>query len=152
MALLHLTTEILERVERRILELLNETEASAVLLIDRSGLVIAWAGDPPLHPNQIGAVAAGIFSAMRAMIKAGRTEEFSIRMPESGSNFYFQHVEGGSFLCAIINGDAKDENLRKGLKNLASEARESFSQGQPPSSDPESLQFIEEKLNELFRN
>lgn len=142
--------EVLEKVESRIQEILRQTRALAILLIDRSGLVLAAAGDPPLHPNQMGAVAAGVFSAMSTMIKASRAEEFTVYLRENHANFQFQHVDTGVFLCAFY-ADARDEELvRAGMKELSQYARNSITAEQTSEGRMDSELFIEEKLNELF--
>lgn len=152
MGVLHVNPEVLEKVERRIVLILQEIHASAVLLIDRSGLVLAWAGNPPLHPNEMGAVAAGVFGAMRTLLKTSRTEDFNISVTQSGSNLQFQHVESGMFLCAIYADRADEALVRAGLLSLAQEAVKSLTPNQPKSAQVETTNFIEEKLNELFRN
>jgi hypothetical protein len=152
MGVLHVNPEVLERIERRIVVMIHEIRASAVLLIDRSGLVLAWAGDPPLHPNQLGAVAAGISAATRSLIKANRTADFTVSVNEAGTNFHFQNVEEGTFLLAVYPDHHDAELVRSGLDKLAQEARKTLTSNQPSSAPVESVSFIEEKLNELFRN
>ncbi len=152
MGVLHVNPEVLEKVERHIVSILQEIHASSVLLIDRSGLVLAWAGNPPLHPNEMGAVAAGVFAAMRTLLKSSRTEDFNISVAQSGSNLQFQHVENGMFLCAVYADRVDEALVRNGLLTLAQEAVKSLTPNRDNAVQVETTNFIEEKLNELFRN
>lgn len=140
----------LERVEAHLAQTIRTTGAQSVLLIDRSGVVLATAGETPLHPDLMGATGAGVFGAMGSMIKASRTDEFSISIPANNAQFYFQAVDRRLFLLAFFTDPASADKVRAGLKELASEAVESLSQDSVEPVDG-SVNFITEKLNELFK-
>ena len=143
---------LLEKIERGLWGVVQQTRATAALLIDRSGLVLAFVGDPPLHPSQMGAVAAGIFSAMNIIIKASRSGEFVVRVPETGANLHFQHVDKGAFLCTFYADPKEEARVREVVGKLATEARQALTQEQTTEHRVDNVNYITEKLNELFRD
>lgn len=146
----YIDEKVLRQVEERIRAVLHDTHALAVLLIDRSGVVLSCAGDPPLHPEQLGALASGIFSAMSIMIKASRTDDFVVHIPGNQAHFQFQSVDDTVFLCAFYSDEHEDSRIRDQLKELARHATGSLSSEQSTGERLKSVSFIEEKLNELF--
>ena len=142
--------QVLDLVESRIMRVLAETHATAILLIDQSGVVVAQAGTPPLHPDQMGAVASGVFSAMSAMIKASRAEHFVVRIPMNNANFQFHNVDGRLFLCAFYGSGQDEAAVEKGLTTLATEARNSLTDKKSGEWQADNISFIQDKLNELF--
>lgn len=142
---------ILSKVEANISRVLLETRCTAILLINRAGVVLAFAGEPPLHPNQIGAVGAGVYSSMSIIIRAARVESFSVRVPDNGSNLTFQTVDSGVFLCAFYSDAADQDKIQKELKQLARDARGALTIEQTADGRMENVSFITKKLNELFK-
>lgn len=149
-SIVYIDPTVLERVEARISETLETSRAGAVLLVDKSGIVLASAGEPPLHPEQFAAMAAGVYSAMNVMIKASRTEDFVVHLPQNNAHFQFQYVDLGLFLCGFYTDADDEEAVRSGLRQLAVDARQSIAGDQGESGKPDNVNFIEEKLNELF--
>ncbi len=147
-----LNQELLEKIETGLWSVLGESGATAVLLVDHSGLVLAFAGDPPLHPNQMGGLAAGVYAGMSIMIKASRAHEFVVKLPENSANLQFRHVDAGVFLCAFYADERLEDAVRSSLRKLAEDARQSLATTEVvDASNVESISFIEEKLNELFK-
>ena len=58
-SIIYVDPAVIERVEGKLGLVLTRSRASAIMLIDRSGLVLASAGDLPMHPDELGAIAAG---------------------------------------------------------------------------------------------
>ncbi len=150
-SIIYVDPAVLERVESKLATVLQGTHASAILLVDRSGLVLASAGDPPMHPDEMGAVAAGTFQAMSSMIRASRAEEFIVRIPDNNANLQFFDVDKRVFLLAFYS-DSRDEQLvRDGMRMLANEARNSLTEEQTADRRIDNVGFIEEKLNQIFQ-
>jgi len=144
---------VLARVDERISSVLKSTNSSAILLIERSGVVLASKGDPPIHPDQMGAVAAGVYAAMNTMMRATRSEEMLMQLPDKDALLLFQYVDAGVFLCAFFHNPEDTNKVRVGLRALASEARCAVTEEQTQEMrDAGSVEYIEEKLNELFGN
>jgi hypothetical protein len=100
-SILFVDRNILEQVEKRFEAVLRDAQVSSLLLIDRTGAVIACSGDLPLPPDQMGATTATIFLAMSALIRAARTQEFIVHMPSNNMNLQFHEVDSRLFLCAF---------------------------------------------------
>ena len=141
---------VLQKVESTLQGVLDGSHASGILLIDSSGAVLASRGELPMHPDQIGAVAAGMFGAMKTMIKATRADEFIVRMPQNGMNLQFHHVDKTVFLCAFYADPADESSVRAGMTELAAKARNTLTEDQTAGRRMGSVSFIEEKLNEIF--
>ena len=142
--------ELLDRIEKQMERIMRETRCAAVMLIDRSGLVIAATGQIPMHPDQMGAMAASVYMAMGAMIKASRTDEFVVHLPASKTRFLFRYVDQRLFLCGFFGDTASETLVRAGIEELANGARNALSEKSTSSRKMEAVDFIEEKLNELF--
>jgi hypothetical protein len=142
--------ELLDRVEKQMGSVMQETHCAAVMLIDRSGLVIAATGQMPMHPDQMGAMAASVYLAMGAMIRASQTDEFIVHLPASNARFLFRYVDQRLFLCAFCSDTASETLVRAGLEELAHGARNALSDNGTAKRRLQSVDFIEEKLNELF--
>ena len=149
-SILYVDPAILERVENKLGLILAETRASAILLIDRSGLVLASAGDPPLHPDELGAVAAGTIQSMSTMIRASHAAEFIVRIPENNSNLQFCDVDKRLFLMAYYADEDAEEEVRLALRELANAARNSLTEEQTTDRRIDNVSFIEQKLNQIF--
>lgn len=147
--LVYVNSDVLARVEARLGDVLHASGATALLLIERSGAVLATAGDPPLHPDEMGALAAGIYGAMKALVKATRAEDFVVRLPQTNMGLQFRQVDGRLFLCAFYTADFDEQAVREGMADLAAEAVETL-KDQTSSRRSDLGAFIEGKLNEIF--
>ncbi len=148
--ILHVNSEVLARVEARLSEVLQASGATSLLLVERSGAVLATAGDPPLHPDEMGALAASIHGAMKALVKATRAEDFVVRLPEANMGLQFRHVDDRMFLCAFYTAGYDEESVREGLAALAADALEVLKGETSAGRRADLGAFIEEKLNEIF--
>lgn len=150
MGIAYIDPDIFASIEEGIAQTRRDTGSTVVLLIDRSGAVITLAGEPPLHPRDLGAIAAGLFGAMETLIKAARLSEFEVRVPEITSTLVFVGVGHRLFLCAFHNDLASTETVRTGLRTLAESALKTMAEAQTAEKREISVSFIEDKLNELF--
>lgn len=148
--LVYVNPEVLARVEARLHEVLVASGASSLLLIERSGAVLATSGDSPLHPDEMGALAAGIFGAMKSLVKATRAEDFSVRVPQVNMTLLFRQVDPRMFICAFYTASYDETQAREGLSSLASEALDTLREESSPGHRADLGAFIEEKLNEIF--
>jgi hypothetical protein len=149
-SIIYVDPAVLERVESKLAVVLAQTHASAILLIDRSGLVLANAGDPPMHPDELGAVAAGTFQSMSSMIRASRAEEFIVRIPDNNANLQFCDVDKRVFLMAFYSDSRYEQAVREGLSDLANAARNSLTEEQTADRRMDNVSFIEQKLSQIF--
>jgi hypothetical protein len=149
-SIVYIDSAVLERVESKLGAVLHGTGATAILLIDRSGLVLASQGDMPLNPDDMGAVAAGTFSAMRTIIRASRDEEFIVRIPGNSLNLQFREVDHRVFLLAFYSDSGAEESVRSGLAELAEDACNSLTQDRTEDRRMDNLSFIGERLSDIL--
>lgn len=140
----------LEVVEAHLAAALRRTGAASISLVERMGAVVANAGDPPLHPDQMGPLAAGLLGAMDALTKAVRAEEFDVTLPSHHLGLHLRRVDQRLFLCAFFAGDIDQAALRLALANLAAESRRLIDDSSATAPKIELGSFIEDKLNEIF--
>ncbi len=124
---------------------------SAVLLIERSGMILTHAGEPPLHPDHMATVAASIFSAMKTLIKATRSEEFLVTVPNNGTILQFNQVDSTIILVGYYQNGPMKEQAAATLRDLAERARDLLTTDQTQDRRLHTGDFIIDKLNELFR-
>jgi hypothetical protein len=147
----YIDPRILEAVEKRLRVVMNGSGMTCVLLVDRSGAVLTNAGDPWLHPDEMGAIAAGVFSAMRRLIKASRTDEFIVKIPNNNAFIQFYSLDNRLFLCAFYNEEKAEDTVLKELEQLASDARNAITMSETSDWHVDNFDFISDKLNELFK-
>ncbi len=148
--IVYVNPDVIMRVEARLNEVLQASGASALLLLERSGAVLATAGDAPLHPDEMGALTAGIYGAMKALVKATRAEDISVRLPQVNMGLQFRQVDPRLFLCAFYTTTYDENAVREGLADLAAEALETLKDDTSTGRRSDLGTFIEDKLNEIF--
>ncbi|MCX7719150.1 MAG: hypothetical protein N2111_12230 [Candidatus Sumerlaeaceae bacterium] len=159
----------LERLQQQVRGAMSDSGANSIFLLDISGVVLACAGEPPLHPTQMGAMAAGIYAAMRQITSTTGTQTFSVCMPADSLFLEFLRVNQRLFLLGISSeADTAIETLRNlapfaetALTSALERAEKAATNPDEADTAPASLQqiatqltsadFIESKLNELFR-
>ena len=145
--------EVLSVVETELPDVIKKTGCLCVMLVERSGVVLSSAGEPPLHPNECGVTAAGIYAAMNLMIKATRANSFTIIVPANEAMWMFRFVSDQIFLLAHHPNYSEEtsRNTHTVLDELSKKAKLSLSR---KSTDPkvvENLQYINDRLDELLR-
>ena len=149
-ALRYVSPVVLERVEAQLEGTRRRTGASALLLVEHSGLVLSCVGEPALHPDQMGPVAAGVLSAMQVLLKVTRAQQFVVCLPHNTTRLYFQQVEPRLFLCAFYAEAHDEEMVLQDLMDAAHESRSALQDEPTEEKNVGSVQFIEDKLNEIF--
>jgi predicted regulator of Ras-like GTPase activity (Roadblock/LC7/MglB family) len=142
---------LLDAVDKRLPTLISEKNVRAILLVDRSGMILTYAGDPPLHPDQMAAVAAGIFGAMRTFIKATRSEEFLVHIPSNGTVLQFNQVDSTALIVGYYSDGDKGQNAADAIRQLADTARDIMTTEQTHDRRIETGDFIIDKLNEILK-
>lgn len=142
--------ETLRQVEQELVQLVRAGIASSVALIDRSGAVLSAVGDFPHSPEDMGATAAGIFSAMCAMVPPCNSHEFVVEVLTDRIAVRFLEIDERVFLCAFCRATPATGELQSALHRVASAARRllAVTPGRKPSA--KTLHELSEKLDELF--
>jgi predicted regulator of Ras-like GTPase activity (Roadblock/LC7/MglB family) len=150
-SLVFVNQALLDTVDEALPGLMSGNGVSAVLLLERSGTILTHAGEPPLHPDHMAAVASGLFSAMKTLIKATRSEEFLVRIPSNGTVLQFNQVDSSVILLGYYADGPGGEKATTALRGLAERARELLSSDQTQDKRLEAGDFILDKLNEILK-
>lgn len=142
---------LLDTVDAALPELMNTNGLHAVLLIERSGMILTHAGEPPLHPDHMAAVASGLFSAMKTLIKTTRSEEFLVEIPSNGTVLQFNQVDASVLLLGYYFQGPSRHQASAALRALAERTRDLLSFDQTQDKRVEAGDFILDKLNEILK-
>ncbi len=142
--------EALGHFESHLRALVQQGRVSAAALVDRTGAILSYAGDLPLPEEQMGATAAGVFSALSSIIPGMDRKEFVVQMLTNQVLFRFTEVDERLFVCVFCLVAREDKQLDAALTNLVKEARALLADHATRKPSSHSLQAISEKLNELF--
>jgi len=140
----------LQRVEREMRRVAREHRLTALGLIDRTGLLLAAVGDLPLPPDQMGATAAGVFSAVSAIVHPAEGFEFTVQLASGGIHLHFREVDPRLFLCAFYMDPATSLSCSSVLRDLSELASHLLADQTADKRKLCNLELITEKLDELF--
>lgn len=159
----------LEHLQQQVCLAKTASGASSMLLLDISGVVLACAGEPPLHPAQMGAMAAGMFAAMQAITSTTGADVFTVCVPSDNLFIEFLRVNDRLILLAISDEPETAVGAMRDLAPLAVNilsgaiTRAHHADLQPNDADAgratlrevarnlTSADFIARKLDELFQ-
>lgn len=153
-----LPDEAVVRLEEDLLSLIEECKARCGLVLDRTGLILAAAGDfHPISPQIMGATAAGVIAALNTMVARAQSPEVSVRFFGSElEKIHFFLLGDRMILCLILGRYSLSVNVRTAMKNFAGKSAPMLERFRPSRGQAEnvrkSVQFIESKLDELFKD
>jgi predicted regulator of Ras-like GTPase activity (Roadblock/LC7/MglB family) len=149
-----LPEEAVKAIEKMLAELVEETHARYVQVIDRSGYVIVAHGQPMhVHPEELGAIAAGILSAMQVIVNLAESKESTIKFhSQTMTNFHFAWINPRVFLLVAFDGATPESLVRSKARHTAELIHPHLSQDETQPADLRSVQFIEDKLSEMFQD
>ena len=149
-----LSEEAIEAIEKTLLELVTDSKAAYAQVIDRSGYLIAAQGQPThMHPEEMGAIAAGIVSAMQVVVNLAESKESTIRFHSKNmANFHFIWINPRVFLLVAFDNAAAESVVRAKAARTAAAIAPHLSQDQTQPREIGSGRFIEDKITELFQD
>jgi len=142
--------DVLAEVERQFRDLVRRGLVSAVALIDSSGAILASAGDLPARDDEMGATAAGVFSAIRAVLPPMGPKEFSITVHTNNVFFHYLEVTERLFLCSFRMTGLPPAELRQSMACVAAQAKDLLADSAKRKPSAKTLSALNEKLEELF--
>jgi predicted regulator of Ras-like GTPase activity (Roadblock/LC7/MglB family) len=147
-----LSEDAIKTIEKLLAELAEETHANYIQVIDRSGYVVVAHGRPThVHPEELGAIAAGILSAMQVIVNLAESKESTIKFhSKTMTNFHFIWINPRVFLLVAFDGTANESLVRSKARRTAELIHPHVSQDDTQPADLRSVQFIEDKLSEMF--
>lgn len=149
-----LSEEAMKEIEKILADLVEESKACYAQVVDRSGYVIAYHGKPRhIHFEELGAIAAGIVSAMQVIVNLAESQESTIKFhSKSMANFHFRWINPRVFLLVAFDHQTTESAVRTKAKHAAKLAHSHLAEDETQPVELGSVQFIEEKLSELFKD
>lgn len=155
--LVHFSEEALDAIEEALEILIDESSARCALVIDRTGCILAYCGDfHPIGKETMGATAAGVVAALNTMVARASSPEVSVRLYGADvDKIHFLVVADRIILCLLYSRRTTAGRIRAAAKAFSHTITPILSK-ERDSTTPESLvksvQFIENKLNDMFKD
>jgi len=149
-----LPEQTVQSIEKVLEQLIGETHANYAMAIDRSGYVICSHGQPThVHPEELGAIAAGILSATQVIVNLAESQETTLKFhSKTMTNFHFTWVNTRVFLLVAFDGSGSEPLVRSETKQAAERIQPFLSQDETQPGDLGSVRFIEDKLSEMLHD
>lgn len=141
--------EVLAQVQAALNHLVHSTPISAGALIALNGAVLASAGHFPLPEEQMGATAAGVFSALHGLIP-DEPDVFTTRSWGTSWELHFVKIDKHTFLLLVSSEGGADGVLNQVLPQVVGRARRVIKEYEGRKISRRALTDLEEKLEELF--
>ncbi len=156
--LLQFSSNLLEKIDAAVELLLAGSRARCVLVIDRTGLIVSSGGDAShVGSDTMGAVGAGVVAALRTLVADQETPEISIQLYGSEiGRIHFMVLANRLILCMMHSRDNSTGEVRAAARQFANNIlpllREESEKMYDTDELVRSVQYIESKLNEMFRD
>ena len=149
-----LSEEAVTAIEEALESLVTDACASYAQVVDRSGYVIASHGQPShMHPEELGAIAAGILAAMQVVVNLAESQESTIKFhSKTMANFHFRWISPRVFLLVAFDSSTTESLVRGKTKRTVKLIHPHLAQDETQPAQLGSVQFIEDKLGELFED
>lgn len=149
-----LSEEAIEAIEKILADIVNDARACYAQVVDRSGYVIATHGQPShMHPEELGAVSAGILAAMQVVVNLAESQEATLKFhSKTLANFHFNWINPRVFLLVAFDNQTTESLVRSKGKRATKQIHPHLAQDETQRSQIGSGQFIEDKLSELFQD
>lgn len=154
----HFSNDVLEQMDGALERLLEESHAKCALVLDRTGVILASAGDfHPVSVDNMGAVAAGVIAALNMMVARAISPEVSIKFYGADvDKIHFMVVADRLILCMLHSRHTTTGHIRSAAKTFSQDIVPALQNDRPQEANHESLaksvQYIEGKLNDLFKD
>lgn len=154
-----LSYRVLEIVNERLTRMVEEDHVRCAMLIDRTGCIMASAGDfHPINPSTMGATAAATIAALNTMVSRATSPEVSVKFYGAEiDRIHFFLVEERLILCLLTSRNATQSNIRSVAKTFATELGREIDEDRQQNRGEgrellQSVNYIENKLDELFKD
>lgn len=148
---------LLEFVHNALETLVDESRAKCAVVVDRTGVILASAGDfHPLNASTLGATGAATIAALNAMVARATSPEVSVRFYGADiDKIHFMLLEERLVLCLLHSRHATSGQIRSAARAFVNAVVPRIEQDRRSRSETavdlmQSLDFIEGKLDQLF--
>ncbi len=148
----------LDSLDRALEELIDKSKARCGIILDRTGMILAYAGDfHPVNPQVMGATAAGVIAALNSMVSRAASPEINVRFYGSDvDRIHFLLLGERLILCLLLGRHAMGGNVRSAVRQFSGAIDPLLSRFRPDAKQAEevmkSVQFIESKLDDMFKD
>lgn len=155
---IHFSDTVLECIDDALNVLLQDSNAKCALVIDRTGCVLANAGDfHPVSEDNMGAVAAGVIAALNTMMSRATSPEVSIKFYGSDvDKVHFMVVADRFVLCMLHGRNTTTGQVRSAGKAFIKTVMPVIEKERASETHSENLvksvKYIENKLNDMFKD
>lgn len=140
--------------------LVVDTGARCALVIDRTGCIMASAGEfGSLNPSSLGATAAATVAALNSMVARASSPEVSVDFYGADvDRIHFVVLEERLVLCLIHSRKIASGNIRTASRSFVDSVATAIAEDRRHKPDKKerevvkSVQYIESKLDELFQD
>ena len=131
-------------------ELISQTGIACVLAIDHSGFIIARCGSiEHVRCEELASIAAATFASYELIIRMTEmTLNFHIREVE---NLHFIRINSTVFMLALFNGHCDAGAVKEKAMEAALKVRQAIGREDTVLTRFGSVQFISNKLDEMFK-
>lgn len=148
-----LSEETISTIVQQMQRLLENTNARCALLVDKSGYIIASEGSFSYLPAEdMGAIAAGSVAALGTLVNIANSNEMTIDFHSKGIDaIYFVLLNNRVFLSILYDSSITKKKIRDASKVFVRIVQPLLDQDATQPVKLQSVEFIEEKLSELFK-
>jgi len=146
----------LDNLDRELEKLIDASKARCGLILDRTGMILGYAGDfHPVNPQVMGATAAGVIAALNSMVSRAASPEINVRFYGSEvDRIHFLLLGERLILCLLLGKHAMGGNVRSAVKSFSAAINPMLERFRPDARQAEevmkSVAFIESKLDDMF--
>ena len=148
---------VLDLVHEALETLVDESRAKCAMVVDRTGVIMASAGDfHPLNPSTLGATAAATIAALNTMVARASSPEVSVKFYGADvDKVHFVLIDERLVLCLLHSRHATSGQVRACSRSFVAAIQPHLDFDKRSKSDTDtdllkSISFIEQKLDKLF--
>ncbi|MCB2154515.1 hypothetical protein KQI84_06485 [bacterium] len=154
-----MSNEVLEIMHEGLEQLVKDSRARCALVLDRTGCIMASAGDfHPINPSTMGATAAATIAALNRMVSRASSPEVSVKFYGAEiDKIHFVLLGERLVLCLLHSRHVTSGQIRSAARTFVSKIEPEIEADKSAVRDQEatlleSVNYIETKLDELFKD
>lgn len=148
-----LSRRTIEDLDAALNDLRTDSGSRCAFVLDRTGCILAHCGDfHPLNPQTMGAIAAGALAALNSLVSRAESREVSIRFYGSEvERIHFALLNERLSVVLLYTQNPRITNVRASVRGFVQRVRPIIERDQTRPGPLASMEYIETKLDELFR-
>jgi len=149
-----LSERSLNVIEGAMTQMLRDEEIRSALFVDRTGYIIAHRGKLSYKTaEELGVITAGFVACLNSLSSISKTERMTIKFHNNKvENLHFRAATPRTFLAVFFDPELPDSIVEKLASTFTEVVVPALDEEEPEGVSFGSVEFIEEKLNELFED